>query len=186
MFNKNLQSMGKILAALGIILAIFFTFSASLPSDAIPWNSQRKLSWSDFKTLVKAPHNGALTTSVITYEYHCNNNTIQFKVNAWFIPDQSWVKSTMKNDYILAHEQLHFDITELHARILRKRLTEEVKTCKDASKSEKIYRETVNQLDKMQDEYDLKTSNSMEKTNQIIWQDSVYSRLKALKNWELK
>ena len=186
MFNKNSQSMGKGFAVIGMLILVLFISANSLPTNAIPWKSDRKLTWNDFKTLVKAPHNGALTASVITYEYQCVNNYISFKVNSWFIPDDSWVKSTMKTDYILAHEQLHFDITELHARILRKRLSEEVKTCRDAAKSEKIYRETVLQLDKMQDEYDKNTSNSMEKSFQIIWEDSVNSRLNALKNWELK
>lgn len=178
--------MGKAFAVIGIVSMIIMTSVASLPSNAIPWKSSRKLTWNDFKTLSKAPHNGALTASVITYEYKCYNNTIQFKVGAWFIPDESWVKSTMKTDYILAHEQLHFDITELHARILRKRLTEEIKSCRDASKSERIYRETVQKLDKMQDDYDRETGNSMDKASQVIWEDSVAMRLKALNSWEMK
>src|SRR5690606_40361550 len=41
---------------------------------------------------------------------------------SYFNPHLSWVVPASRNDYLLKHEQLHFDITELHARKLRREL----------------------------------------------------------------
>ena len=45
------------------------------------------------------------------------------KVYAHFYPDKSWVIKEQSSEHILNHEQLHFDITELHARKFRKQLS---------------------------------------------------------------
>ena len=44
---------------------------------------------------------------------------LDFEVNAFFYPNESWYKPDVCNNLILSHEQLHFDITELHARKFR-------------------------------------------------------------------
>lgn len=171
---------------LGFLLTIFACIGTNVPKNAIPWRKNTLLNWSNFKTLQKAPHNGALTTAMLTFGYSCTNNKIQWNVGCWFIPDQSWVKSTMKNDYVLAHEQLHFDIAEIYARKLRQQLSEKVKTCKDASIADKLYSKTISELDLYQDRYDRETRHGMNEEQQASWSKSIQAQLAATEAWTSK
>lgn len=47
-------------------------------------------------------------------------------ITSFFDPCGSWMRESERNDYTLDHEQLHFDITELHARKLVARYVAEV------------------------------------------------------------
>lgn len=47
-------------------------------------------------------------------------------ITSLFDPCGSWMRESERNDYTLDHEQLHFDITELHARKLAARYVAEV------------------------------------------------------------
>ena len=67
---------------------------------------------------------------------------VSVRIKAVMDPEKSWVRKSVKNDYfppnskrlsmesraVLRHEQLHFDITEIFARKMRKKVTEKFKT----------------------------------------------------------
>jgi predicted secreted Zn-dependent protease len=93
--------------------------------------------------------------------------------NVNFSPKLSWKKSSGLNDYMLQHEQTHFDITELYARILRKRLSEEIKTIKDVKKISSIGREITKQWEIEQNTYDDETDHSINKETQAEWNANV-------------
>src|SRR5262245_55636018 len=94
--------------------------------DAIPWAAARPLVWTDFKA--NAPTTGAEgahTAYLIVYGSRCRGTTFQFLATAAFLPDQSWVKRVVLNNpavnrRTLTHEQTHFNLTEVHARRMRK------------------------------------------------------------------
>ena len=88
----------------------------------------------------------------------------------------------MKNDYILSHEQGHFDIAEIHARLLNKQL--KVYSVNDISKVSKevnkIYEKTMDQLREMQNVYDSETNFSIKTAKQQEWLKKISEELKEL------
>ncbi|WP_264524259.1 hypothetical protein [Flavobacterium sp. N502536] len=89
--------------------------------DEILWSKNRKLTWEDFKGIPDRTDSLTVagTTSTIKFEYSTTKNMItNYKLQSIFIKSKSW---TITNSIqLLAHEQLHFDITELYARKIRK------------------------------------------------------------------
>ena len=89
----------------------------------IPWSETTKLKWSDFKAL---PNTDIIGYAQTSYKIEIQpsdvavdeNNNIQnyesLRVVANFYSNHSWVFK--KDDYLLKHEQLHFDIAGLYAR----------------------------------------------------------------------
>lgn len=90
-------------------------------NDEILWSKNRKLTWEDFKGIPDRTDSliVAGTTSTIKFEYSTTKNMItNYKLESIFIKSKSW--SVTNSVQLLAHEQLHFDITELYARKIRK------------------------------------------------------------------
>lgn len=105
---------------------------------------------------------------------------LDFHVETFFYPELSWVQSGSKNQHLLEHEQLHFDISELHARKLRKLLYSV-----DASKLNKDSKEYLNafyeKIDKersaMQKAYDNESDHGLNKQAQSKWRHYVNQEL---------
>src|SRR4029078_3590622 len=89
--------------------------SFSLPDD-IRWKESGKLSFEDFKGNVPGFTPWAATTSSqISFYYESVNGKLsKVVVYASFNKEKSWMKKKLPE--VLAHEQLHFDITEIFAR----------------------------------------------------------------------
>ena len=147
------------------------------------WKADQKLKWSDFQgKSYPEMDEKAMTTSSVEYSYSATGSTFKYEVLCKFFPKLSWKQQdTELNDYMLQHEQTHFDITELYARLMRKRLSEEVKTAKDISKIPAIGQEITLQWQKEQKKYDKETNHSINTDKQIEWNASIQKRLDALK-----
>src|SRR6187551_3093993 len=90
--------------------------------DRILWSSKRKLTWDDFKGAVPdttEPFVSAISACSIKLQYeNIDSLMINYKIENYFVKSKSW---TISDDVkLLAHEQLHFDISELYARKIRK------------------------------------------------------------------
>jgi hypothetical protein len=105
-----------------------FSNLSSAQEGKIYWNSKKDLTWGDFKA---QPNNkssyAAMTFSGMSYTFSAEviNNEVEVKYNIKCFFDQKsyWCKSIHLNDlYLLKHEHLHFDITELYTRKFRKEL----------------------------------------------------------------
>ncbi|MBK9328266.1 MAG: DUF922 domain-containing protein [Sphingobacteriales bacterium] len=182
---------GKILTSLFALVALN---AAALPpagSDAYKefytWNSNKKLTWSDFRgnPFLNASEVAA-TASSVEFSYTAKNNVLDWKVTAKYYPQLSWSYKDKQSDYILQHEQLHFDITELYARLFRKRLTDEVKSVKDVKKINGIGKQILSDWDKEQKDYDRETNHSMNTQMQKEWIVNVHERMQALSDFASK
>jgi len=88
-------------------------------------------------------------------------------------PSLSWVKRGQMSDHLLMHEQLHFDISELHARIMRKRL-EEYKAGENIRRDlNKMYKLVERMRINMQERYDEETEHSKNKMAQEKWKSKI-------------
>ena len=93
----------------------------------ILWQENKKLKIQDFKAdnkdTIKVNRQqflGAISAIRIEYSsFQRNKNSVpDFSIKTYFDPNESWM--LLKKDYVLQHEQIHFDLTELYARKMRK------------------------------------------------------------------
>jgi len=165
-----------------ILLQGFHAIAQS--KDTIYWNGNRKLKWEDFKG---KPDNGtnllAMTQAGIGYEFGCNNGELRLKIYCYFNVNKSWTKET-ESDELLEHEQVHFNITELYTRKLRKRLGEINDPCgKNVKEMDKIYRSNFEECARTQDLYDKETNHSTNKMKQREWEERITKELNELKGF---
>jgi hypothetical protein len=152
-----------------------------LPGNEFVWNAERKLAWSDFKE--KPPRNTpliAMTYSTIFYEYSVYGGNINMKIVASFDEETSWTKDDTSR-YLLNHEQIHFDITEIFARKFRKAVSESLFTKNNyVTKIRGLHEKTIGEWRKWQAQYDKDTDNSLIKSAQAEWNVKVAEELAAL------
>lgn len=161
-----------------LILIPLFSFISIGEENLIEWSPSRKLTWNDFqgKPDPDSP-NAALTNSSINVEFGYNNKGLKHSIKCRFNKLLSWGK--IKNDYILKHEQGHFDIAETHARILNKQLTEYTFNSQTVGDDiNKIYNSVMKLHVVMQKQYDEETNHSLVVEKQTEWDSKISSMLK--------
>lgn len=145
--------------------------------DIIPWNYERRLAWDDF---LCAPQNQgdavASTSTSLGIAYQLKNNKLTYNITCHFSRHKSW--GSLKTDYILAHEQGHFDITELHARKLYEALYNyEYNPSSFKKDIADIYNRIVKEKEDMQEAYDGETDHSRKRRLQYEWLDKIDTML---------
>ncbi len=151
-------------------------------TEMIPWRKDHRLKWSDFRGKVPPDAVPAATTaSGISYKYSANlihhEVELDFEVNAYFYPEESWYKPEVCDEFILAHEQLHFDISELFARRMRQRLNQTTFSENVKQEVRDIYREILKDLEDLQDRYDWETNFSRNREAQLRWNRQIAEAL---------
>lgn len=174
---------------------LFFLVSSFLviaDDEVISWQDSSKLTWNEFKATPKKNLSAvALTASGITFEYSVkekNSQIVSFnaKVDAYFYPNKSWVNKKDATDHILAHEQLHFDITELYARKFRMQISQ-LKISKNLkSQLRDLHIDINNRLAVAQNLYDKESDNSVNMEYQAKWNTYVKEELAKLESYKLQ
>lgn len=183
MFKK--ETTCSIIRILLLFIAVAYSNIINAQSkDTIYWNANRKLNWEDFKSKPdKTTNLLAMTQAGIGYEIACNNGQLKLKIYCYFNVNKSWTKETDSDD-LLRHEQLHFDITELYARKLRKKVSELSDPCgKNIKELDKIYQTNFNECSREQDAYDKQSNHSLYKEQQKQWEEKIARELKVLEKF---
>jgi predicted secreted Zn-dependent protease len=106
-------------------------------------------------------------------------------VTAGFIPRHSWVKRVIVRDSlesarVLRHEQLHFDLTELHARHMRRRIADFARPCTHSdAQLEAMAQRVVHDERAEQRRYDAETRNGLIAERQSQWERETARQLRA-------
>jgi len=125
----------------------------------------------------------AVCPSQIKIESVRNKTSIQFKVKVIFLKNQAWTKDTVSLN-TLAHEQLHFDITELNARKIRKSIDNlKAKKVTDFSQYQLTIQKFVSENERMQAEYDKQTNHGGYEDHQAEWREKISNELNSLKSF---
>ncbi len=163
-----------------------YTFNEPASEDRIIWSASDPLTWDDFqgKPDHRAHGIAALTYSIIEYKYHCEGDRLLYSVEAKFNKAKSWGREEAKNEHILEHEQLHFDITELYARKLRGKLAQHQFACGEESLFEDYVNSLMDDWSHMQYKYDAETQFSMDEVMQHAWVSFIDAHLAAHANFE--
>jgi hypothetical protein len=159
--------------------------SVAPASDTLYWKTDVKLNWADFQSTAPGGHNfAAYTFTIITMEYEVLERGTQihprFTVRSAFQRSKSWVDRKdplAQTPEILAHEQLHFNISEITARDLRKKLRSKKYTSNYRKEIRGIYEQAIQHGDDMQKRYDKETRHGLSKEAQQRWSSFVAEQL---------
>lgn len=151
--------------------------------ELMNWNSGKRLVWSDYKSRPDVHSDAAASTATyLGINYSMTSSSFSYKITCSFSKDKSWGR--YKTDYILSHEQGHFDITEIFARKLNKRLTEyKFDQANYKTDLQKIYQDILDEKEKFQNEYDEETDFSRNKEKQAEWLRKIEKMLDELKEY---
>jgi Bacterial protein of unknown function (DUF922) len=174
------------------LLKLYFTLLVSLPlfsfaqdkdEELINWSNSRQLTWNDYKG--KPDTNSGAAASTTTYlgiEYNIDEKGLTYKIECRFSKTKSWGIS--KTEPVLKHEQGHFDIAEIFARMLNKRMHEYKFDRASYKKDLKaIYQGITAEKEVFQDLYDSETDHSRKKQQQTVWLRKIERLLTELKNY---
>ena len=181
-------------------LKLYFSFiflwclSADASGQLITWSADRPLQWSDFRREDTPKHKGksmdAYVYTLLTDKFDYSTlDSIHVTVTAQCSPHKSWKKHEKLGNYLLQHEQGHFDITELYARKLRKDIQEAERSPKHSKHTREwfssVYVHTAGKLRQCQRRYDRQTKHSKNREMQRQWNKKIAKELAELKEYAL-
>jgi len=154
----------------------------------IVWNKNRQLEISDFKASTDKRPFTAVTYSGFRYRIEGRPafpNKYKLFVETYFDCNLSYFKRTEYDSLVLAHEQIHFDISELYARKFVEQVKKEAKDLPQfMAKGEKIFRQIWEENQIKQDEYD--TEVYADKEKQPKWNKWIAEELKRYEPYSEK
>lgn len=177
-----------------ILLIVFSLFSSkAFPQDSarnsIAWKP-RMVNFTDFKGINRYADDKRIAASTRTKVqmvigdslWGPNKDSLTVRVVAYFFPHLSWFKpEAFGNKKLLVHEQLHFDIAELHARQLRQQLATLQLTAENYQKKiKKAHESMLKELRVMQWRYDSETIHGLREDEQRRWNDFSFDELNKL------
>jgi hypothetical protein len=180
--------------ALATLLSPAASADAQLPPHLVPY---RQVTWADFQdsTVPLGPEVAKIAIVMhiepfdIEVEHRGGDSWVARardpQVVSYMDPSQSGVRPAGNTDYVLAHEQLHFDIAELYARRIRKALGEAELEGDDPvrvrfafeNRLREIRTELLTELDATQERYDRESGHGKAKRMQKSWNKKIEAEL---------
>ena len=170
---------------------VLFLISNYLWCQRVEWKEDEKLVWSNFKSRV----NNQRGKDIVAYT-HCGwissvvkssnrKGAVKVNIETIFNEDKSWKDDKKINDYILNHEQKHFDIAEIYARKIRKEVVARIKNSGDYDKYfQAIYNRILKDYKNFQALYDGVTEHGMNKEKQAEYDIIISNDLEQLKDFK--
>lgn len=155
--------------------------------NEVEWTKTRKLTWEDFKGSPPSitETNASANTNCgfdVSAESNSSKELIAVRIKNIFYCDKSWVrmdKRDMMN--LLEHEQAHFDLCEIYARRLRKRVIDTNYKLEIDNAIFEVF-EAFKQRQKL---YDQETNHSRNKEKQVKWLNIITHELLELDNYSI-
>jgi len=175
-------------SVLAVLLMCFIQVSfGQKKKTQIHWNKDRALTWKDFKGRAKgsSPFH-ATTYGILKPGFEPITNTeYKFTLEVLFDSKKSWVKKGKETDELLIHEQHHFNMFEIYARIFVKRLEESnaLSGKKFSDNMNKTFQKIFKELIKLQDKYDKETDHSKNEEKQKEWNIKLENMLKEYQGY---
>lgn len=153
----------------------------SFAQDTIYWSKNKKLSIEDFKeNSPKQSEFKAVSNVGIDYKVLSNDLDYILSVNAVFFCKDSWFEDKTST-HLLNHEQRHFDIMEIYARLSRKSLSNRTYTIDSIIQEYNRITDMIDiQCNLVQEIYDEETNLSRNIECQAEWDKYIDQMLKEL------
>ena len=164
------------------IVICFFCVSASLQQPFMAWTTGYHLSPADYLGAVdyNSPHTASTAYSVSNRWEWLNDKELQIEIICRFYPHASWMKANPTPE-LLIHEQKHFDLGEIYARQMRKKLqTVALNAANCNQEVEQIVNDTRNACFTRQRAYDAATAHGVNTAQQIFWNELITKELNEL------
>jgi len=171
------------------LIVCFLSVLLFQDSPTMRWDLDNRLEWSDFRGEPRPSNNSvAVTASGITFSYSTKKSDTRlidynYNVRADFYPNKSWYLKEKANNNILNHERLHFDITELHARMFRQRIEKMRFTMNIDAQMNHLHEDINKELEALQNKYDAETRHSQDLEKQEEWQNKIIEALNKLSHY---
>lgn len=150
--------------------------------DTLLWKADVPLTPQDFQAKRSAYGKTvpAYTSSAIYLYQKDDNGSLNFYVEALFMKSKSYMKD--QSVYILKHEQVHFDITEIYARKMRQRIaaTDFTRVRDVVKEIQKIYDKIMAEWQREEERYDKETQHGINAATQNTWNERVAAQLVEL------
>jgi len=152
--------------------------------DQLSWNEFYKLQWHDFQGEPDPSSHGDAATAVsIKAKPFLVRKEISYDVVAVFNRSKSWIRD--KSPSLLAHERLHFDIAELYARKIRKKISElKAAGVDDIKIFNAAIRELLQESNAADVQYDTETLHGAMSKKQAGWEAKVTEELDRLERYK--
>ncbi|MBL7472688.1 hypothetical protein [Robertkochia sediminum] len=166
-------------------LIFFLSLGLQQDQETVAWHPGKKLRWVDFRGVPDRSVDAAATTvSALSYTFNGylkeGRLVYEYDVKALFFPEKSWVREDLKDEELLLHEQLHFDITAWYAAKLR-RAFDTIAPSLDPQPSVKVvYEQVRRELDSVQALYDKETNYSLDLKEQLLWESRIKQYLEEV------
>ena len=149
------------------------------------YTADRPLTWDDFKDRPRDNHFEAEILPSIGYIEQTEVKkgviyvTMAMKVNV--AKSDCWVQGGGKDDYILNHEQRHFDIEKIVGEHFKQKiLAMELPVDNYNGPINVEYLETLREATRMQKQYDAETRHGQDKQAQAEWNEKIDKELREL------
>ncbi len=155
------------------------------PDTLVYYHPKRPLTWQDFQGAPGVFNRWAaqvFTSFGFEARSNVQNRTLELHVRTkvWIDKTISWVRPDSKNDYVLDHEQLHFDITRLTAERFKRKLRTMTFSVEDfSSELQYQYIEFYRLHGQLQQQYDDETGHGINQGIQAQWVKKVRDELRS-------
>ena len=169
-------------------MLVFFCFATLVSAqEKLAWNENRQLAWDDFQSKDIPISSKAAATTFCGISYLLKSSTKKFtarqvKIEAFFVPSKSWAHKDHKTDFVLMHEQSHFDIAELFARRFRKLISDKTM---DAKMLHNYYTRIYDDYKVYQQDYENVTSHGRIWEKQLEYTAKINDEIKKLSDFKI-
>lgn len=167
------------------VVVIKWTKRSDMPAaQTVYYDTAKPLVWADFKG---RPETGGMTAALTTagFGYGANmgftesKSEIRIDVYCYFDKSRSWVKPDRKTDYILNHEQRHYDLAFIAAARFVSALRLSGLSANNLNEQLKLqYDSATAWMQTMQDRYDKETRNGLDRAEQEEWNEQIDALLR--------
>ncbi|MEO7445372.1 MAG: hypothetical protein ABIT96_10375 [Ferruginibacter sp.] len=169
--------------ATSFFLAVSCTAQENVSDSIVRWADKGKITWQEFTVKDTNERFAAESLTFFKANFFLKDDSVFCQVITYLNKNQSWRKPTISenDDYGINHEQMHFNITELFAREVRKSIIDH-----DLNEQQvkKIYMENAKACRAFQELYDSETRHSLDREKQAFWNSKIerlLSNLEAFK-----
>jgi hypothetical protein len=157
--------------------------SSTGAASLISWRSDYKLTWADFTGTPDENALGDAGTAIrIKAKPYYKGRKLHYDINAYFIPSKSWFRN--QSDELLLHEQLHFDLAELYARMARQKVAElQSKNVNDLEILNAAVQQILDESNIADLNYDLETLHGSLPKAQARWEFKTQLELQLLRQF---
>lgn len=161
-----------------LILACVLLLPGADAPERFAWDERRPLQWADFKGSPGTIEGWAASSSTgMSQAYATNSEGFLDKnsttVTAHFYTEFSWVRHQEKTKHLLAHEQTHFDITEVYARKLAKEISNFNFTSNSLEEVKELYNKVEEERIATQKLFDKESNHSIDHMKEVQWKFKV-------------